>query len=233
MAASRIPSSAIHMGGVSLPLFKLSQLFFNAGNRILWGWIQETRPLAEYKAAGWAGMMSLPRVLSLADDGGLRFSVSPEVNQLRSREQSLTVTADDAQNKHHLESLRIAACCGEILCAAKRASEPFELVLSGSGKNAALWPTLGYDPNHPQQVLIDARPILVVHDEKEDLEFHLYVDGSVIEVFVNQQTACTKRFYYGGKRPQNLRLHWTGSTANIARLSVWQFTPISPNRLTT
>ena len=37
------------------------------GNRILWGWIQETRPQAEYSAAGWAGMMSLPRRLSIAN----------------------------------------------------------------------------------------------------------------------------------------------------------------------
>ena len=25
----------------------------NSGNRILWGWIQETRPVEQYKAAGW------------------------------------------------------------------------------------------------------------------------------------------------------------------------------------
>ena len=35
------------------------------GNRILWGWITETRPDADLIAAGWAGAMSLPRVLSL------------------------------------------------------------------------------------------------------------------------------------------------------------------------
>ena len=38
------------------------------GNRILWGWIPETRPESEYRAAGWAGAMALPRVLSLAPD---------------------------------------------------------------------------------------------------------------------------------------------------------------------
>ena len=204
-----------------------------AGNRILWGWITETRPLAEYKAAGWAGMMSLPRVLSLADDGGLRFSVATEAHQLRGREQSFAITNDDAQNKRQLNSLRIEACCGEILCAAKRAAEPFEFVLSGSAEDAPAWLTLGYDPNRPQQVLIDARPIPLALDEKENLELHLYVDGSVIEVLVNRQTAWTKRFYYSGNTAENLRLRWTGSTSSIAHLSVWQLSPISPNRLTT
>ncbi len=204
-----------------------------AGNRILWGWIQETRPLAEYEAAGWAGMMSLPRKLGIADDGSLRFSIAPEVNQLRGREQSLTVTSDDARNQRQVDALRIQACCGEILCLAKRAVEPFELILSGTDEDAEPWLTLGYDPNHPTQVLIDARPIPMLLAEKEDLEFHLYVDGSVIEALVNGQTACTRRFYYSSKSPQSLRLRWKGSTDNIARLSVWQFTPISPNRLTT
>ena len=35
------------------------------GRRILWGWVEETRPPAECEVAGWAGAMALPRVLSL------------------------------------------------------------------------------------------------------------------------------------------------------------------------
>jgi beta-fructofuranosidase len=202
------------------------------GNRILWGWITESRSLAEYKAAGWAGMMSLPRVLSIAADGGLRFTVAPEVNQLRGREESIAITPDQQRNQHQLDSLRIEACCGEILCVVNRTAEPFELVLSGSGDDAAPWLTLGYDPHHPEQVFIDSRPIPMALDEKENLEFHLYVDGSVIEVLVNRQTACTRRFYYSGNTPQDLRLRWTGSISNIVRMSVWRLSPISSDRLT-
>ena len=42
------------------------------GRRIIWGWILETRPEAQFRAAGWAGMMSLPRVLNLDKDGVLQ-----------------------------------------------------------------------------------------------------------------------------------------------------------------
>jgi beta-fructofuranosidase len=52
------------------------------GNRILWGWITETRPQAEYAAAGWSGMMSLPRRLSIAN-GALVMAPSPEIASLR------------------------------------------------------------------------------------------------------------------------------------------------------
>lgn len=54
-----------------------------SGNRILWGWVQETRPEAEYRAAGWAGMMSLPRLLTLDANGELRVEAALPVDNIR------------------------------------------------------------------------------------------------------------------------------------------------------
>ena len=54
-------------------------------NRILWGWITEKRSDDELRAAGWAGCMALPRVLSLSDDGELEMQVAPEVRSLRGK----------------------------------------------------------------------------------------------------------------------------------------------------
>ena len=36
------------------------------GRRILWGWIREMRPEAQFAAAGWSGAMALPRVLTVS-----------------------------------------------------------------------------------------------------------------------------------------------------------------------
>ena len=58
------------------------------GNRILWGWITETRPEAEFSAAGWAGCMSLPRVLSLNRENVLEMRFLPELSKLRESEAS-------------------------------------------------------------------------------------------------------------------------------------------------
>ncbi len=204
-----------------------------SGNRIIWGWITETRPLEEYKSSGWAGLMSLPRVLSVADDGRLRIRVAAEVNQLRGREQALHMTADEAKNQSQINSMRVKGCCGEILCTAQRTSGPWKLVLCGAADDAVPWLTVEYDPLYPGQVSVDARPLPVALGDHDKVELHLYVDSSVIEVFVNQQTACTKRFYYAGSNPQDLHMQWIGKTTNIASLSVWQMSPISSDRLTT
>jgi beta-fructofuranosidase len=203
-----------------------------SGNRIIWGWITEARPLADYKAAGWAGLMSLPRELSMTSDGHLRFHVANEVNRLRGREEVLNLAAGQDKVRTQIDAMRIQDCCGEVLCAAHKSSEPFALLLSGKDEDAYPWLTLEYDPLHPDQISVDARPLDMTLGMNEDLEFHLYVDGSVIEAFVNGQIAFTKRFYYPGGIPLDLRLHWRGKTASIARLSIWQLSPISSNRLT-
>jgi beta-fructofuranosidase len=203
-----------------------------SGQRILWGWIQETRPLEQYKAAGWAGLMSLPRVLALDRNGRLKASVATEVNSLRSRKQSLAITADEENNQRQIGAMRIEECCGEIQCAVHRTADPFELSLRSSAANSVPWLSLKYDPQHQGQLSVDARPLPLVLDTGEDVQLHLYIDSSVIEVFVNDQIAFTKRFYYAGSTPQDMCMKWIGRTTNLASLSVWQLSPISLDRFT-
>jgi beta-fructofuranosidase len=222
-------TGVLDYGAFYAPKTQLDQ----AGNRILWGWIPETRKLEEHKAAGWAGMMSLPRVLSMGADGRLKIGVAVEMNQLRQREQVLHVTADEEKNRSQIECLRIEGCCGEIECTARRGAEPYALSLRSAEDGAEAWLTVKYNPLQPGQVSINGVALPVALGEKESLDLHLYIDGSVIEVFVNGQAAYTKRFYYPGNSQRESCLQWAGSTTSIASLSAWQLAPISADRLTT
>ena len=60
-----------------------------SGRRIMFGWLQEGRSDAAMVEAGWSGVMSLPRVATLADDGTLRFAPVPEIKKLRRDHVSL------------------------------------------------------------------------------------------------------------------------------------------------
>ncbi|MFT4109095.1 glycoside hydrolase family 32 protein, partial [Propionicimonas sp.] len=53
------------------------------GRRIQFGWAQEARPETEILTAGWSGVMSLPRELTLGPDGGLAAAPVSEVDALR------------------------------------------------------------------------------------------------------------------------------------------------------
>jgi beta-fructofuranosidase len=198
------------------------------GRRILWGWIQERRPEAEYAAAGWAGMMSLPRVLSIGPDGRLRMSLAEEVQQLRGPERRTPVGAGASQNAT-ISLAELAGCCGELKFDARRTSDPFEVQFSTSDEICRL--QIKYDPIRPQQIMIDGQPVALDSAASDELHFHAFVDGSVVELFLNNGQVLTKRFYYTGTA-QNLRISWLGNAADLDSCSTWELSPMSPDRLT-
>jgi beta-fructofuranosidase len=53
------------------------------GRRMMFGWVCEARRDASSRAAGWAGVMTLPRILRLGRDGQLRIEPVPEIEVLR------------------------------------------------------------------------------------------------------------------------------------------------------
>lgn len=54
-----------------------------SGRRLMFGWLQEGRPDSAAIAAGWSGVMSLPRVVTATPDGSLHQAPAPEVESLR------------------------------------------------------------------------------------------------------------------------------------------------------
>lgn len=64
----------------------------SAGRRIVFGWIQEERNEAAFRAAGWAGAMSLPRVMTLVGDTP-SVQPAPEVAALRRDHHAFVATA--------------------------------------------------------------------------------------------------------------------------------------------
>ncbi|GAA2734951.1 glycoside hydrolase family 32 protein [Pedococcus aerophilus] len=70
------------------------------GRRLVFGWLQEGRTDEAMEAAGWSGVMSLPRVLTLGADGALLQAPAPEVAALR---QDATTYAAQGLSSHPLD----------------------------------------------------------------------------------------------------------------------------------
>jgi beta-fructofuranosidase len=186
------------------------------GRRILWGWIPERRPEAAMKEAGWSGMMSLPRVMSLDADGTLRLRVLPEVKTLRSRR-----LAQEESRSGVLKTLRAAS--GEVMCVGIKGKD-FDFTMSD-------------DAGDLVKVSYSAKTHAMTADGKEialDLNdvpsIHGFVDGSVIELILGERLGYTKRFYYAGPAP-DVRVSAVGM--GLIRMDAWTIAPISDNRLTT
>jgi len=195
------------------------------GNRILWGWIPETRPEGEYRAAGWAGLMSAPRTLRIGNDGGLEMSVAPEFQALRG--DHARVNDDDRTSKEKaLSGIRIRDLAAEfeVQIAAGRT---FSVRLrSEKGEPFA---EIAYDPGLPDGELRVNKTRGTLHTN-EPISLRLLLDGSALEVFANHKTVITARVYSAPSAPLVVEV---SDPDALRSLSVWQMKAISKDRLTT
>jgi beta-fructofuranosidase len=195
------------------------------GNRVLWGWIPETRPEADYRAAGWAGLMALPRTLSIGADGGLEMSFTPAVEGLRS--DHIQIAGSDLTRKAaQLAAIRIHNLAAEMKVEFM-AGSAFVLRLRSEKDEA--FAEVAYDPEsvHDQFRVNSTSALLRT---TEPLSLHLLLDGSCLEVLVNRTTVITARIYKGPSSPLKLEVSDLGG---LKSLHVWQMKPISKDRLTT
>jgi beta-fructofuranosidase len=204
-----------------------------SGDRILWGWIPETRPVAEYSASGWAGLMSLPRVLTMGPDGRLRIGVLPAVEKLRQHEQKLRLTPTSAGGKERHSDQHLKDACGELLCVVKPSDEPFTMDLLNAADVQTSFLSIRYSRANPSELVVGQQRLPIHLADGEPLELRFYVDGSVIELFANNQVTSTTRFDYSGATAPEIAVSITGKPSDITRLSLWQLKPISVDRLTT
>ncbi|MGA7523831.1 MAG: glycoside hydrolase family 32 protein [Acidobacteriaceae bacterium] len=202
------------------------------GRRILWGWIQERRPEQDYSAAGWAGMMSLPRILTLDARNDLQIDVAPEVETLREAEQRLHLTGNETSTRDQLARLQIHNACGEIRMSFRRGTDPIQFALASPDASKP-WLACQWDPVHPDSILMGGQPVSLGADPNPEVQLRFTIDGSVIECIANRHGALTQRFYFEGSAAPPIAVQITTGLTNLTGLTLWQMKPISPNRLTT
>jgi beta-fructofuranosidase len=157
--------------------------FDERGRTILVGWIKAG------EKGKWAGCLSLPRLLTLDPAGDLRVAALPELESLRRAHQHYAVDLADLTEHAGTapffgESIEIKAC--------------FELQTAES-----FGFTLEDDKTEHKIALDFPTQTISVLDESARLEFpvdsgalelHLFIDQSVIEIFINGREAFTKAF---------------------------------------
>jgi beta-fructofuranosidase len=140
-----------------------------------------------------------------------------------------------------LSDLHLKDACGELLCIVKPNSEPFSLDLlspAGSGDASAVateasYLSIRYSHANSKELVVDQQRLQLGLEEGKPIELRFFIDGSVIELFVNDKATFTKRFYYEGPAAPEIAVSVTGKISDITRLSMWQLSPISKDRLTT
>jgi beta-fructofuranosidase len=196
-------------------------------NRILWGWITEKRSDAELRAAGWAGCMALPRVLTLSDDGELEMQVAPEVQALRGKAFTMPRSSSVEERRTAADKIVIDDLAGEYFWQTAAAADA-TLVLSDGG---GAWISAAVQlQGGVTKLIVNEKSIDLPKSDRPHREFSLFVDGSVAELICDDRHAITTRIYRKPDGP--LRVAAESSLTRFIQLNAWQVRPISKDRLT-
>lgn len=203
------------------------------GRRIVWGWIQETRGREAQKAAGWSGVLSLPRLLSLKEN---QLSIQPVAELRKLRGKRLNVVNFFLPDNRPMRIPGVAGDGLEIIA---------ELDL-GDADEAGLHVLVAEDGSESTAISYQrGRNRLSVgtpsSEERgnltlaaaEPLRLHIFVDCSVIEVFANGRACVTGRAYPTRVDSLGLRAYAKGGSAKLRSMQVYEVKPISADRLTT
>jgi len=208
-----------------------------AGRRVIFGWLWEGRSDAASRAAGWAGVQSLPRVLTLGPDGDVWTEPLPELATLRGadrRYQNLTIPPEGVPLDVEGDALEIRAeivpgdarVVGLRLLAAPDGVEETLLLydrdagtLTLDRERASLSPETWRDTHATDLPLAPDEP----------LSLRVFLDGSVVEVYANARRCLTTRVYPTRPDSRAIGLIARGGRATCTTLETWEMAPALPD----
>jgi beta-fructofuranosidase len=225
------------MSWVDNSFFAPESLLDDKGRRIMWAWVFDSPGFKMRTDYGWSGTMSLPRVLSLGEDGRLRINPPEEIEKLRyhgKKRANLRVAADS--------DLALEGIGGNSL----------ELALEVDTRDTKQFGIkVGCSPGEEEQTRVyydAAEKMLKVNTAKssltegpksveagpfelkadEPLRLRVFVDKSVVEVFANGRQAAMRRIYPSRPDSLGVRLFSHGGEARVTSLEAWEMAASNP-----
>lgn len=176
------------------------------GRRILFGWINEALPQATQLEIGWAGIFSVPRVLTLRPDGALGVEPAAELAQRHVGEAITQAGAAQAGESAPLRDAR--GFCGELhltLHAGQAAECGVVIAQQGDATERAVirynrerqWLELDRSASSPPWSFgaSACRGGSLPLAPDEPLDLRIFCDQSVIEIFANGHVCLSGRIY--------------------------------------
>lgn len=201
------------------------------GRRLMWGWIWEGRSDEAALTAGWAGALSLPRVLSLTPDGALLQRPAPELEALRGAHHHVGRTAIAPGEVRLIDGVggdRLELALELDLGDAERVGVAVRVSPDGEERTLLLYDrmaeTLTVERDRSSlspEVRRDTRGGPLALGAGEPLRLRVFVDGSVLEVFANDRLCLASRVYPSRPDSRGVGLVAEGGEAALLGLDAW------------
>ena len=229
------PASHGRMSWVDNAFFAPESLVDDKGRRIMWAWILDEPRFGVRRGAGWSGTLSLPRVLSLGDDGGLRMDVAEEIEALRygsvttaslaTHDNEVAVdgiAGDSLELRVEIES-ESASAYGVKICASPDGQEETAILYNPQEKALQVDTRRAGPPSAPGA--LESAPFAL--RPGEPLQLRIFIDKSVVEVFANSRQAIARRIYPSRQDAVGVYV-FSRSGACRHNLEAWRLAPSNP-----
>ncbi|MEZ4669629.1 MAG: glycoside hydrolase family 32 protein [Anaerolineae bacterium] len=201
------------------------------GRRILYGWLRESRAERELERAGWSGVQSIPRIMSLDEQGRLNMEPVPEIETIRGKHHHFgaqDVESDAVLNVRGL-SLDIVAefvpqaggQCGLAVACSADGKERLDILYDAASERLSVNKV---SSSVGDMLLTNSRDIPHKLVSGESLKLRILLDGSVVEIIANKRTSLTSRVYPLSADHNYIRL--LGSQSSVQSLDIWEMSSI-------
>jgi beta-fructofuranosidase len=206
------------------------------GRSLMWGWLMEGRSKSLAQEAGWAGVMSLPVIVAPLPGGGLRLEPAPELAMLREKHwQYDGIELSEGMNFPHDDirddRLEILAECepgqncefGLKVRCSPDGQEQTRIVYQSASQHVSIErEQSSVNPEVDRQHC----SVVVEADPGEVLKLHIFLDRSVLEVFVNGRCYLASRIYPERRDSLGLELFARKGRVRIRSLDIWRMASI-------
>jgi beta-fructofuranosidase len=207
---------SIKDGGIYVPEFLLD----NKGRRIMFGWadswkaVQNT--LQDHIKAGWAGMQTLPRVLSLNADGLIDAEPAEELNALRSDHRELASVALSPDSSTIVDGVK------GLQLEVKAVFQPgtstnFGIEVLDVSESVKIFYNVATRSLCYNQVSV---PLEL--NRTDNLELRLFIDGKTIEVYANKKVVLTEQLKPVSPDGYRIKAFAQDGRAVLQRLDAWK-----------
>jgi len=205
------------------------------GDRHLsWGWIREDREEDAQWDAGWSGVLSVPRAITLEDDT-LTIRPAPELSALRTDHVHLNDCSLGPGEDNPLDGIEGAHLEFDI-DVELRGADAFELVVRASPDGRERTP-IRYDDagtvtvdrrrSSRSEAAVTAPQSIpsVPGPDSDRVRLRVLLDASVIELFANDRTSLSSRIYPTRSDSVGVSVRARGGTAHVHSLDCWSLSP--------
>jgi beta-fructofuranosidase len=225
------------MSWVDNTFFAPESLKDDQGRRIMWAWLFDYGSFGIRWEQGWSGTVSLPRVLSLGEDGQLLMDVPREIEALRCDALTRTNFALQSGTDLAIDDIRGNSIELYVEMESSDAQEfGVKVCVSPDGQEQTV---VSYDvaaghlkvdarKSGPEDRAksVEAAPFELKDGER--LKLRVFVDKSVVEVFANSRQAVVRRVYPAKPDSLGVSLFTAGGSAHVHTLKSWKISPSNP-----